>query len=72
MSQGIEEIRHFRKSLGISGNASVIEEIVEFPRQIAEAPGIYGISSIPCDTYIARSQNCHIITIILNKKGVNL
>jgi len=30
MSQGIEEIRHFQKSLGISGNGQAIEEIDEF------------------------------------------
>jgi hypothetical protein len=42
MLQGIEEIRHFRKSLGISGNASAIEEIPELPRQFAETLGISG------------------------------
>ncbi len=34
MSQGIAEIRHFRKSLDISGNAKAIEEIPELPRQL--------------------------------------
>ena len=34
MSQGIAEIRHFRKSLGISGNAQAIEEILELPRHL--------------------------------------
>jgi hypothetical protein len=34
MSQAIEEIRHFRKSLGISGNAQAIEEFPQLPRQL--------------------------------------
>jgi len=34
MSHGIAEIKPFRKSLGISGNALVIEEIPELPRPV--------------------------------------
>ena len=34
MSQGIEEIRHFRKCLGISRNAWAIEEFLELPRHL--------------------------------------
>ena len=34
VSQGFEEIRHFRKSLGISGNAQAVGEILELPRQL--------------------------------------
>jgi hypothetical protein len=36
MSQAIEEIRHFRKSLGISGNAKAVEEFPELPRQLGK------------------------------------
>jgi len=36
MSQGIEGIRHFRKSLGISGNAEAIEGFPVLPRQLWE------------------------------------
>jgi len=36
MSQGIEGIRHFQKSLGISGNAEAIEGFLELPRQLWE------------------------------------
>jgi len=31
MSQGIEDILHFWKSQGISGNAQALEEIPELP-----------------------------------------
>jgi hypothetical protein len=34
MLQAIEEIRHFQKSLGISGNALAIEEFLQLPRQL--------------------------------------
>jgi len=34
LSQGIAEIRHFRKSLGISGNAWAIEKNPVLPRQL--------------------------------------
>jgi len=36
MLQGIEGIRHFRKSLGISGNAYAIEGLPVLPRQLCE------------------------------------
>jgi len=32
--QAFAEIRHFRKPLGISGNAKAVEEIPELPRQL--------------------------------------
>ena len=34
MSQGIEEIRHFQKFLGILGNAKAIEEFPVLPRHL--------------------------------------
>jgi len=34
MSKAIAEIRHFRKSLGLSRNAWLIEEFPELPRQL--------------------------------------
>ena len=34
MLQGLEEIRHFRKSLGISGNAQAVEEFTQLPRHL--------------------------------------
>jgi hypothetical protein len=34
MSQAIEEISHFRKCLGNSGNALAIEEFPELPRHL--------------------------------------
>ena len=36
MSQGIEEISHFRKSQGSSRNAEAIEEIPELPRHLQD------------------------------------
>jgi len=36
MSQGIEGIRHFRKSLDISRNALAIEGFLELPRHLWE------------------------------------
>jgi len=36
MSQGIPGIRHFRKCLGISGNAEAIEGFPVLPRQLWE------------------------------------
>ncbi len=36
MSQGIEGIRHFWQSLGISGNALTIKEFPELPRHLWE------------------------------------
>jgi hypothetical protein len=38
VSKGIEGIRHFWKSLGISRNALAIEEILELPRQLQKHP----------------------------------